>query len=196
MTALPEIILASTSPRRRELLAEAGLAFRVVAPRAEAECGMCSGESPPELVARLAYQKAADVRSRIERGLVVACDTVAECAGHVLGKPRDEEHAREFLQLLSGREHRVYSGLCLWQAPEGEPRVEVERTVLKMRPLSPAEIDEITNAETYYGDAPEQVDFVDGYIRRLRSTDDVHEDHAHPHFTVVRSGAVTAAVAA
>lgn len=142
MHTSPDIILASGSPRRRELLAEAGYAFRVVIPSAEAECGVCSGESPPELVARLAYQKAADVRTRGERGLIVACDTVAECAGHILGKPRDEEHAREFLELLSGREHRVYSGLCLWPASAGEPRVEVDRTVLKMRPLSPAEIDD------------------------------------------------------
>lgn len=153
MPSSPEIILASGSPRRRELLAEAGYAFRVVTPRAEAECGVCSGESPPELVARLAYQKAADVRGRIDRGLIVACDTVAECAGHVLGKPRDEEHAREFLELLSGREHRVYSGLCLWTAPEGEPRVEVDRTVLRMRSLSPAEIDEYLASGLWEGKA-------------------------------------------
>jgi septum formation protein len=148
-----EIILASGSPRRRELLAEAGHMFRVVIPSAEAECGVCSGESPPELVARLAYQKAADVVARGERGMIVACDTVAECAGHILGKPRDEEHAREILELLNGREHRVYSGLCLWPAPAGEPRVEVDRTVLKMRRLSPTEIDEYLASGLWEGKA-------------------------------------------
>lgn len=153
MSNPPEIILASGSPRRRELLAEGGYAFRVAIPSAEAECGMCSGESPPELVARLAYQKAADVRARGERGLIVACDTVAECAGHILGKPRDEEHAREFLELLGGREHRVYSGLCVWPAPEGEPRLEVDRTVLKMRRLSPAEIEEYLASGLWEGKA-------------------------------------------
>ena len=153
MQTTPEIILASGSPRRRELLAEAGYAFRVLTPRAEAECGVCSGESPPELVARLAFQKAADVRSRVERGLIVGCDTVAECAGHILGKPSDEEHAREFLRLLSGREHRVYSGLCLWQAPEDQPRVEVDQTVLKMRVLSPAEIDDYLASGLWEGKA-------------------------------------------
>ncbi len=81
------LILASASPRRRELLEEAGYEFEVVAPSLEAECGVCSGESPPELVARLAYQKAADVAPRVESGLIVACDTVAECQGQVLGKP-------------------------------------------------------------------------------------------------------------
>lgn len=153
MPEAPELILASGSPRRRELLTEAGYRFRVVLPHAEAECGVCSGESPPELVARLAYQKAADVRRQVERGLVLACDTVAECAGQILGKPRDEQHARETLKMLSGREHRVYSGLCLWRAPEGEPRVEVERTVLRMHPLAPEQIDEYLASGLWEGKA-------------------------------------------
>ena len=88
MSPEPRLILASASPRRRELLAEAGYAFDVVVPSDTAECGVCSGESPPELVARLAYQKAADVGPRIGQGLILACDTVAECQGQVLGKPR------------------------------------------------------------------------------------------------------------
>ena len=83
----PEMILASGSPRRRQLLTEAGYRFRVVVPSDEAECGVCSGESPPELVARLAYQKAADVSTRVGSSLIIACDTVAECQGQVLGKP-------------------------------------------------------------------------------------------------------------
>lgn len=142
MSKAPELILASGSPRRRELLADAGYRYRIVPPHAEAECGVCSGESPPEYVARLAYQKAADVKQRGEQGLILACDTVAECAGHILGKPRDEQHARAMLELLRGREHRVYSGLCLWQAPEGEPRVEVDCSVLRMHLLSAEQIDE------------------------------------------------------
>jgi septum formation protein len=148
-----DIILASSSPRRSELLALAGYPFRIEPPSAGAECGLCSGESPPEFVARLAYQKAFDVRPRIDRGLILACDTVAECAGQILGKPRDEEHAREILRLLSGREHRVYSGLCLWKVPGGEPCVEVDRTVLRMRPLSSAEIDDYLASGLWEGKA-------------------------------------------
>lgn len=129
------LILASASPRRRELLTEAGYDFDVVAPDPAAECGVCSGESPPELVARLALQKAQDVAPRIGRGLIVACDTVAECAGQVLGKPAGEEHARQMLRTLRGREHRVYSGLCVWDVPAGEPLVRVAKTTLVMDPL-------------------------------------------------------------
>ncbi|HEY1603729.1 MAG TPA: Maf family protein [Pirellulales bacterium] len=135
-----KLILASSSPRRRQLLGEAGYDFEVVAPSELAECGVCSGESPPELVARLAYQKAADVSTRIGPALIVACDTVAECQGQVLGKPRDEDHARVMLTLLSGKRHCVYSGLCIWRVPAGEPVVRVAKTTLRMDALSPDKI--------------------------------------------------------
>ena len=147
------LILASSSPRRRELMLEAGYEFTVVAPGSEAECGVCSGESPPEFVARIAYQKAADVATRVGAALLIACDTIAECAGQILGKPRDERHAREMLQLLSGREHRVYSGLCLWRVPEGEPRVEVDRTTLRMDRLTTAQIDDYLASGLWEGKA-------------------------------------------
>jgi septum formation protein len=147
------LILASSSPRRRELLREAGYEFEVVAPSESAECGVCSGESPLEMVARLAYQKAADVARRVERGLVLGCDTVAECAGRILGKPADDAHAREMLELLSGREHHVYSGVCLWRVPHGNALVEVDKTTLRMRVLSPCEIDEYLASGLWEGKA-------------------------------------------
>jgi septum formation protein len=140
-TQLPKLILASRSPRRRELLAAAGYAFEVQPPSEAAECGVCSGESPPQLVARLAYQKAVDVAGRIGRGLVLGCDTVAECQGQILGKPADQEHARAMLETLRGREHRVYSGLCLWQVPDGQPVVRVAATTLRMDDLTPQQLD-------------------------------------------------------
>lgn len=135
MPALP-LILASSSPRRRELLAQAGYDFIVVPPHESAECGVCSRETPPELVARLAYQKAGDVARRTERGIVIGCDTVAECCGQILGKPKNQQHARQMLELLRGREHHVYSGLCLWRRPEDLHAVEVEVTRLVMDPIS------------------------------------------------------------
>jgi septum formation protein len=139
--SLPKMILASSSPRRRELLAAAGHTFEILAPSEFAECGVCSGETPPELVARLAYQKAVDVATRVGPSLIVACDTMVECQGQVLGKPRDDDHARAMLRLLSSHDHRVYSGLCLWQVPNGEPMVEVDRTTLRMDRLTDEQID-------------------------------------------------------
>lgn len=137
----PKMILASSSPRRRELLAAAGYEFEIVTPSEFAECGVCSGETPPELVARLAYQKAVDVATRVGPSLIVACDTMVECQGQVLGKPRDEDHARSMLRLLSSHDHRVYSGLCLWHVPNGDPCVEVDRTTLRMDRLSDEQVD-------------------------------------------------------
>jgi septum formation protein len=98
------------------LLAAAGYEFEVCPPSEGAECGLCSGETPYQLVARLARQKAADVAGRIGRGLVLGCDTVVECNGQILGKPADEAHARAMLAALSGQTHRVLSGLCLMEA--------------------------------------------------------------------------------
>ncbi|MCI0360978.1 MAG: Maf family protein [Planctomycetaceae bacterium] len=137
---VPRLILASSSPRRRELLSEAGYQFEVVPPHESAECGEHTGESPRELVARLARQKAAEVASRVESGLVIGCDTVAECRGQILGKPRDQGHARQMLELLRGQEHFVHSGLCLWRRPDDQARVAVETTRLVMDAISDVDL--------------------------------------------------------
>lgn len=147
------LILASRSPRRRELLAEAGYRFEVMAPEDSAECGLCSGEGPAELVARLALQKAASVARRIDAAVVIGCDTVAECHGQILGKPADEDQARRMLKTLSGREHRVLSGLCVWRVPGGEPRVRVALTRLRMDRLTPAQLDDYLKSGQWEGKA-------------------------------------------
>ena len=148
-----KLVLASRSPRRRELLAEAGYDFEVVVPDEAAECGICSRETPEQLVTRLARQKAADVAARIAAGLILACDTVVECGGRILGKPADEEDSRRMLQLLSGREHRVLSGLCLWNVPGGNPLVRVAVTRLRMDRLSAMEIDDYLASGLWEGKA-------------------------------------------
>ena len=117
------------------------------------ECGVCSRESPAELVARLAFEKAADVAGQVGRGLVLACDTVAECDGQVLGKPDSEALARRMLELLSGREHRVLSGICLWDVPDGEPRTRVAITRLRMDRLRPEELAEYVASWQWEGKA-------------------------------------------
>jgi len=147
------LILASGSPRRRQLLEEAGYDFTVVPPSDSAECGMCSGENPAQLVARLAYQKAADVARRFTEGLVLGCDTVAECDGQILGKPADESKARQMLQTLSGRRHRVFSGLCLWKLPMEKPLVRVDVTTLRMDSLSESQLEEYIESGGWEGKA-------------------------------------------
>lgn len=151
--ARPSLVLASSSPRRRELLAAAGYDFSVVAPRDSAECGVCSRETPPELVARLAWQKARDVALRRPAGLVVGCDTVAECNGIILGKPVDREHAGQMLRLLRGRPHHVYSGLCLWHRPSDEVHVEVAVSRLIMDSIPDAELETYLDTLAWEGKA-------------------------------------------
>jgi nucleoside triphosphate pyrophosphatase len=149
----PKLILASRSPRRQELLAEAGYMFDVIPAEEHVECGVCSRESPAELVARLAYEKAVNVAQRIGRGLIVGCDTVAECAGQVLGKPPDMAIARRMLELLRGREHRVLSGLCVWNHPDGKPDTRVAVTRLRMDTLSDSQIEEYLQSYAWEGKA-------------------------------------------
>lgn len=167
---MAEIILASSSPRRRELLTKAGMKFRVVEPDPNAECGICSRETPPEMVARLAYQKAANVVEKIDEGLVIACDTVAECMGLILGKPNDREHARQMLARLRGRPHAVYSGLCLWDKASARRSVRVEVSRLRMEPISDAELEAYLDTELWFGkagafgfqDGPAWIHLIDG----------------------------------
>jgi septum formation protein len=164
------LILASGSPRRRELLAEAGYDIEVVVPSETAECGACSNTGPAELVRELAVQKAADVVARLlqipqfssdrtKRAVVVAADTVAECQGQILGKPRDEDHAREMLRLLSGREHRVYTGVCVWPLstgrgdPAGDFQVELDITTLRMDALSEGQLEDYLAGGQWRGKA-------------------------------------------
>jgi len=127
--------------------------FQVVPPHESAECGICSRETPPEMVARLAYQKARDVAERTQAGIVIGCDTVAECCGLILGKPKNREHAREMLALLSGREHHVYSGLCLWPRPGEEHHVQVDVTRLIMDPLTGEELEAYLATDLWEGKA-------------------------------------------
>lgn len=147
------LILASRSPRRRQLLAEAGYRFRVIPPDESAEGEPLPGESPESLVARLARRKAADVARRVERGVVVGCDTVVECAGEILGKPADRSDARRMLERLSGNEHRVLSGLCLWRVPGDSPRLGTAVTRLRMDPLDAQRIEAYLDTGRWAGKA-------------------------------------------
>ncbi|MEM6363453.1 MAG: Maf family protein [Planctomycetota bacterium] len=153
------LILASGSPRRKELLTAAGYTFEVLPASDEAECGMCSRETAPEMVARLAYRKAADVatrdaiQSRTSGALVLGGDTLASCAGQILGKPKHRDHAESMLRLLSGRKHEVYSGICVWSVRRGRTIVEAVCTKLEMSPLDDDMINSYLDSGLWEGKA-------------------------------------------
>ena len=131
------IILASQSPRRKELLERMGLSdFAIIPARGDENCP--PGCTPAGLVEELSRRKCAEVAAAHPDALVIAADTVVEIDGRILGKPHSEEQAAEMLRLLSGRENRVYSGLTV--ARGGEAVTEHEVTPVRFRPLSEADI--------------------------------------------------------
>lgn len=130
------LVLASGSPRRRQILSAVGLAFEVVPPRVEEV--VLSGEGPSVMASRLARQKARDVAARVGGDRwVLGCDTVVGIEDRVLGKPTDEAEATEMLLLLSGRTHEVYSGYAV--VGFGEEHAGVEETRVTIRSITPDE---------------------------------------------------------
>jgi septum formation protein len=146
-----ELILASQSPRRRDLLTIAGLRFQVrTRPVEEVRA---SGESPEEYVRRLARSKA-DAAWERDTEIVLGADTVVVVEGRMLEKPADAAEAREMLLALSGRTHVVITGICLRHA-DGVV-VDAESTRVRFVEMEPAEIDE-------YAASGEPLDKAGGY---------------------------------
>ena len=132
-----KIVLASASPRRRELLRELGIGEMEILPASREE-PVEPGTPPEEAVCRLAQSKAAQVSALRPEDLVIGADTLVALDGELLGKPRDAEDAVRMLKRLSGREHQVYTGVCL---ALGDRRlVEAEMTAVRFRRLDQDEI--------------------------------------------------------
>lgn len=147
----PTLILASSSPRRRELLSALGLAFTVVKP--DIDETQRPGESPLDYVRRLSREKAARVAAQISQpaavlaadtSVVLGADTLGiDEQGEVLGKPAGAEEARRMLERLRGRVHQVCTAITLAVIQPGQPLTlltEVARTDVLMRPYTDAEI--------------------------------------------------------
>jgi len=134
----PILILASRSPRRRELLERMGISFQVMEPEVEEELGR--GETPRAFVERIAREKAEEVAQRAPGAWVLGADTIVVLGGEVLGKPRDEEEAASMLRRLSGRVHKVLTAFSLLNLAEGRSFQGVEETEVKFIPLQEADI--------------------------------------------------------
>lgn len=135
-----KLILASSSPRRAEVLADAGFTFEVVAARVDES--RRTGEQAEAYVRRLAEAKARAVAGGVSPpAIVIAADTVVVMDGEVLGKPASAEDAGRMLRRLSGRTHQVLTGLAVLKIPGGAARVEIETTRVTFAPLTEAEIE-------------------------------------------------------
>ena len=132
-----DLVLASGSPRRREMLSGLGLEFLV--DPADIDEGVRPGETPVAYVRRVASSKATTVAARHPTSVVLAADTTIDLDGAVLAKPADAADAARMLEALSGREHLAHTAMAI--AVGGLLNVVEVTTAVRMRPLSTAEID-------------------------------------------------------
>jgi septum formation protein len=138
-----KLILASSSPRRAEVLRDAGIAFEICS--SQINEARRSGETAQAMVARLAEAKSRAAATLVNRSesdcIVIGADTAVELDGEIYGKPRDAADAREMLAVLSGRTHHVHTGIFLLRLPDGMLRSAVESTSVELVPLKREEIE-------------------------------------------------------
>ena len=134
-----KIVLASASPRRKEILSNLGLLFEVITSDAEEKT---DAELPPYMIVQeLAMLKGTDVARRAGDAVVISADTIVWLDGMVLGKPSDEANAKKMLKKLSGKTHEVYTGVCVTDSKNGKSVSDYEVTKVRFRELDEDEID-------------------------------------------------------
>jgi len=144
----PPLVLASTSPHRRELLTRLGLPFSPVAPGVDES--RSARETVSELVKRLSRAKAEAVAAQHPGALIIGSDQAAERDGDILGKPGDHATAAAQLKGSSGKSLTFHTGLCLLDTRDGRRREHVDVTTVRFRRLSDAEIERYLKAEKPY----------------------------------------------
>jgi len=133
-----KLILASGSPRRKELLAAVGWAFETIV--AGVDESVQPNEEPAVYVQRLARSKAEAVAERVQSGLILGADTTVVIANEILGQPLDDDDARRMLQLLNGKWHEVLTGVAVIRVG-GESRVAYETTRVRFAQMTNEEIE-------------------------------------------------------
>lgn len=135
---MKKIILASASPRRRELLCKAGFEFDVIVSDTDENISVCDA---PLMVRELALLKASDVAKKAKKNsLIIGADTVVCIDGKILGKPTDWRDAKRMLNMLSGRAHQVYTGVCIIDTQTGKAVCRSERTDVIFKRLTKRQI--------------------------------------------------------
>jgi septum formation protein len=130
------LLLASQSPRRRELLMLLGLPFEITAP--DIDEAPLTGESPPALAARLSQAKAQACSN--DHSIIIACDTIVAYKGQVMGKPCDKDEASEMLRRLRGQPHSVYTAISLLEKATGGILTDIAETLVVMRAYTDEEL--------------------------------------------------------
>lgn len=147
------LLLASTSPRRGELLREAGYSFEVASPPLSEPDPLHPHVTPTSHVESLAFFKACSVASEHATKTILGADTIAVLDGQIIGKPSDREDARRILTLLSGTVHSVMTGLALLQPALGRRMLTHEVSTIHVRPLSEEAIEAYLDTDQWRGKA-------------------------------------------
>ena len=139
---MARIILASSSPRRKELLEQVGLKFEIFSP--DIDESVCIGESADHYVQRLAEQKAQAILAQFPDAIVIAADTILVLDHKIIGKPESKQHAFEIWTALSDRQHDVLSGVCLLSSQCDPNTIQsmVVRTQVHFRKLSQLDMEQ------------------------------------------------------
>jgi len=139
ITSKALFILASESPRRREILKSVGLKFKIVPAHVNED--YLAGESPREHVQRLSYNKAMAVATLYPKAWVLGADTIVVINGNILGKPKDKAQAKKMLKQLSGREHKVFTGFTIANIAGKAFSTKVVQSAVRFKTISPEELD-------------------------------------------------------
>ena len=133
-----DIILASSSPRRKKLMETLGIPFRVMP--AEIDENKFTNSNPVDIVQELAFLKSKEIAKGISNSLVIGADTIVFCDDKVFNKPKDEQEANDYLHYLSNRTHTVFTGIALYDSDTDESLVAYEQTQVSFRNLQEDEI--------------------------------------------------------
>lgn len=147
------LVLASMSPRRRELMTEGGYEFDVVEPPFEEPDAASPHVPPANHVESLAFFKARSVSRQFPNHVILAADTIAYLNGEIIGKPVDRDDARRILEDMSGTTHEVLTGVALYEPRSGRRRITHDVTKLRVRDLSNKEIEAYLNTGEWIGKA-------------------------------------------
>jgi septum formation protein len=138
--SLPPLYLASQSPRRREILADLGIPFETIRSPYQENPADCADLSPADTASKLAALKAFHAAQNSPEGIVIGADTIVVLDNHILGKPKDREDARAMLEKLSGKPHKVITGISLVDGRGLRTLCHSEVTKVHFRALSEREI--------------------------------------------------------
>lgn len=145
----PQIILASASPRRKELLTKAGYKFDIIVSGIDESEFPTEDEEPAEYAKQLALAKAVDVANDYPNALVIGADTIAGFDGKIIGKPKDSEHAEQITRLLFSKPHKIITGLAILKLSDNLRLIDSDTTIVHPRKMNEQQIANHIKGQTW-----------------------------------------------